>query len=213
MKRDLALAAAIVLVAAVGRTAWDARAYRREAEAALATGSKDAACEAYGLLLHRWIPGSSQAEGASRALVALAREAEAGGDLFLARTCWEELRSGWLSVRGWWQPGASWITEAEAALPDLYLKDLRATWPDPALPLDTRRELLRQSLAQREDPSALWAMVLELGFGLWFGGATMAIVRGLPTTDDGPVLWPALRRWALLSFGGWLLFLLGAWRA
>lgn len=213
MKLGLLAAVVLAVGAAVARTTWDAQRFGARAAEAEARGEILTACSDHGLVLHRYVPFSGAGARSSEALVRLAGDAAAKGDHLTARACWEDLRSGWLSVRHVFQPGAEWIARAEGALPALYLLDERGTWPPLDLPEGERLAIVRERLQERTDPDGRWAFVLEFGFVSWIGGAVLAIVRGLPADDAGPIDGRALLRWGLCSATGWLLFLLGAARA
>ncbi len=181
----------------------------RQAEAAEQAGDLHEAAIRYGRAIRMHLPGYPVPGRAGDRLLSLATQQEAAGDTREARFCLEELRSGFLSVRSLVQPGQRFVQEAERRLVPLMLQDPRGNWPDRALSDEQRAAVVAGVLAEREDPSRFWVLVMGLGYGLWLGGAGAAIWRGLPDQSGEPVRWGVLGRWAGCSALGYGLWLLG----
>jgi hypothetical protein len=211
--RLLALALAfctLVVLGRVGWTGWD------EYNEALEFEGQERWHEAairHGRAIHMYLPGSPLPGKAGDRLLALAEAAVTRGEPREARFCYEELRSGFLAVRSFYQPGRSYISAAEDGLVPLMLADERGNWPDRSLPSAAREDAVRAVLAAREDPALGWVLLMGLGYFLWLGAAGFGIWRGLPAQAESPIDWPALGRYAGLSGAGYLLWLLALWRA
>ena len=156
-----------------------------------------------------YLPLSPLPSKAATRLIALSEAAQRAGEIDEARFCYEELRSGFLAVRSFYQPGAAFIERAEQALAGIMLSDPRASWPDRALPDSDREAIIRGVLQEREDPSLPWVVLMGLGYLLWLGAAAAAIWRGLPADGDSPIHWAQVRRYGALSLAGYLLWILG----
>jgi hypothetical protein len=156
-----------------------------------------------------YLPLSPVPARAGGRLQALAVAATERGDVLEARFCYEELRSGFLSVRGLWQPGRRFITAAEEGLVPLMLADDRGAWPDPSLAAAAREAEVRAVLASREDPALLWVLAMGLGYLVWLGAAAMAILQGVPARDGVPARWGMIARWGLVSIAGFVLWSAG----
>jgi hypothetical protein len=208
MRRGAALLAfcALVVVGRVGLDSVSALAQARSLEAA---GEHHEAAVRYGSAIRAYLPLSPVGARAGDALLALGARAEAAGEPLEARFCYEELRSGFLATRSLWQPGQRFVAEAERRLVPLMLADRRGNWPDRALPEGERAAVIQGVLAEREDPSNAWVLVMGAGYLIWIGGAGLAIWRGLSEDDDAPVAWKALGQWAAVSAAGYGLWLLG----
>ncbi len=196
----------LVVVARVGASGMGE--YRR-AEQFRETGALHEAAVHYGRAIHLYLPLSTLPHKAAERLLERARAAQAAGDMEEARFCYEELRSGFLAVRSFYQPGKSTIAHAETELAAIMLADQRGNWPDRSLPVSEREALIRAALETREDPKLLWVLVMALGYLLWLGGAATAIWKGLPMHGDQGVLWQPIRRFGGASLVGYLLWLLG----
>lgn len=181
----------------------------REARAFEDGGELHEAAIRYGRAIRMHLPGFPVPGRAGDRLLALSERHREAGDLLEARFCLEELRSGFLAVRSVYQPGQRFVDEAERRLVPLMLEDPRGSWPPRALPDEERAAVVRGVLAQREEPSLGWVLVMGLGYFLWLGGAAAAIWRGLPDAEGAPVLWTVVGRWAGVSALGYGLWLLG----
>jgi len=166
------------------------------------------AAAGYGAAIRMYLPGLPVGAAASERLLALADRAEASGDPAEVRFCLEELRSGWLAVRSLYQPGQSWVADAEARLAALMLEDPRARWPDRSLTPAQRAQIVHATLDERGDPSAAWVVVMGLGYLLWLASAAMALWTGIPAGPDAPMRWKRLGQWAGASVGGYLVWLI-----
>ena len=167
----------------------------------------------HGRAIHMYLPFSPLPGKAGDRLLALADAARLRGEPREARFCYEELRSGFLSIRSFYQPGGSYITAAEDGLVPLMLADERGNWPDRALSPTDREGVLREKLAESEDPALLWVLVLGLGYLLWLGAAGTGIWKALPVAAEEPIRWALLGRFAGISLLGYGLWLLGVWQA
>jgi len=196
----------LVVVARVGATGLGE--YRR-AQGFEDIGQSHEAAVHYGRAIHMYLPLSPLPGKAATRLIALAEAAQRTGEVDEARFCYEELRSGFLAVRSFYQPGATFIEQAEKALTGIMLSDPRTNWPDRALPDSGREAIIRGVLQEREDPSLPWVVLMGLGYLLWLGAATAAIWRGLPGEGDSPIRWGQVRRYGLLPLAGYLLWILG----
>lgn len=181
----------------------------RQATAFEEAGDHHEAAIRYGRAIRMYLPGFPIPAKAGDRLLGLAERHAAAGDRLEARFCLEELRSGFLAVRSIYQPGQRFVDEAERRLVPLMLEDPRGGWPPRALPAPERAAVVRAVLAQREEPSLGWVLVMGLGYALWLGGAAAAIWRGLPEAEGAPVLWTVVARWAGVSALGYGLWLLG----
>ncbi len=181
----------------------------RQATAFEEQGDLHEAAIRYGRAIRMHLPGYPIPTRAGDRLLALAHDHREAGDLLEARFCLEELRSGFLAVRSFYQPGQRFVDEAERRLVPLMLEDPRGDWPARALPTEQRAAVVRGVLSQREEPSLGWVLVMGLGYALWLGGAAAAIWRGLPEGAGEPVRWAVLARWAAASAVGYGLWLLG----
>jgi hypothetical protein len=199
--------------AVVLRVTWSGVGEYRQAEAEEAAGDLHEAAIRYGRAIRMYLPGFPVPGRAGDRLLALAAAHEAAGDPREARFCLEELRSGFLSVRGAWQPGRRFVEEAERRLVPLMLADPRGDWPPRAQPESERAAEVRRVLGEREEPALIWVLVMGLGYALWLGGAGAAIVRGLPDGGGEPVRWRVMGRWAGVSALGYGLWLLGVAQA
>lgn len=193
----------------IGRVGWDSSRAYQDGRQFEASGEGHEAAVRYGRSIHMYLPLLPVPHRASERLVALAQAAEVRGELAEARFCWEELRSGWLAVRSSWQPGQRWVIQAEGSIAALILADLGAEWPSPDGTAEERESTVREALAAREDPSSFWVLVMGLGWALWLGAAGTAIWRGIPADDDAPIAWSAVRNWAAISLGGYVVWLAG----
>jgi len=196
----------LVVVARVGATGVGE--YRR-GQSFEEVGQAHEAAVHYGRAIHMYLPLSPLPGKAAERLLRLAEAAQRGGNLDEARFCYEELRSGFLAVRSFYQPGTHFIEQAEVALAKIMLADSRSTWPDRALPEPERAKIIQGVLQEREDPALLWVLMMGLGYFVWLGAAAAAIWRGLPSDANSPIRWPHIRRFGGLSAAGYLLWLLG----
>ncbi len=167
----------------------------------------------HGRAIHMYLPLSPLPAKAGDRLLDLAEAATARGEPTEARFCYEELRSGFLSIRSFYQPGKGYIAAAEDGLVPLVLADERGNWPDRSLRPADREGVVRDKLAEREDPALLWVLVMGLGYLVWLGAAGAGIWKALPVAAEEPVRWAILGRFAGLSLVGYGLWLLGVWQA
>ena len=207
--RRIAVLAALCVLVVVARVAWSGMAEARRGLAFEEEGRWHEAAVHHGRAIHMYLPGSPVPARAGDRLLALARAAEERGEPMEARFCYEELRSGFLSVRSFYQPGRRFIEAAEEGLVPLMLADDRGNWPDRTLPRAEREAEVRAVLGEREDPALLWVLVMGLGYLAWLGAAAMAILQGLPRHDRAPIRWPIVLRWGLVSLVGYGLWLAG----
>lgn len=204
-----AVLAGLCALAVLARVTSSGMAELRRARADEAEGRWHEAAVGYGRAIHMYLPGSPIPGAAGERLLSLARAAEDRGEPLEARFCLEELRSGFLATRSFYQPGRRYIRRAEDGMVPLMLADGRGNWPDTSLPAAEREAAIRAVLASREDPAMLWVLVMGLGYLTWLGAAAAAILRGLPAQDDGSVRWPVIARWGAVSLGGYALWLAG----
>ena len=197
---------ALVVVARVGATGLGE--YRR-AQGFEDIGQLHEAAVHYGRAIHMYLPLSPLGGKAATRLLALAELAQGAGQTAEARFCYEELRSGFLAVRSFYQPGKTFIDRAEAEIGAIMLADPRGNWPERTLPDAQREAIVRAVLEEREDPSLLWVLVMGFGYLLWLAAAAAAIWRGLPAEAAAPIRWSQVRRFGALSLAGYLLWLLG----
>lgn len=197
---------ALVVVGRVGATGLGEY---RLAQQLQTKGDLHEAAVHYGRALHMYLPLSPLPDKAAERLISLAEAAQARGDRDESRFCYEEVRSGFLAVRSFYQPGAETIAQAEERLAALMLADERGNWPDRSLPQGEREAIIRGVLQKREDPKLLWVLVMGLGYITWLGAAAAAIWRGLPMDADAPIAWQQIRRFGGASLVGYLLWLLG----
>jgi hypothetical protein len=200
----------LVVVGRVGWTGWS------EYSEGLELESQELWHEAavrHGRAIHMYLPGSPLAAKAGDRLLALAQAAEDRGEPREARFCYEELRSGFLSIRSFYQPGASYVRAAEDGLTPLMLQDPRGNWPARDKTTQQREAEIRTVFAEREDPQLFWVLLMGLGYFLWLGAAARAIWRGLPISDEAAVDWSSLKRWSAASALGYLTWLLAIWQA
>jgi hypothetical protein len=181
----------------------------RQAQQFEADGDLHEAAIRYGRAIRMHLPGFPIPAKAGDRLLALSELHTANADALEARFCLEELRSGFLSTRSVYQPGARFIEESERRLVPLMLADPRGNWPPRELSEGDRAAIVQGVLSEREDPSLGWVLVMGLGYALWLGGAAMAIWRGLPDSADEPVRWRLVGRFAGVSGIGYGLWLLG----
>jgi hypothetical protein len=207
--RRIAVLAALCVLAVVARVSWSGVAETRRARMFEQEGRWHEASVHYGRAIHMYLPGSPIPGRAGERLLALGAAAEERGEPLEARFCYEELRSGFLSVRSFYQPGQRFIDAAEEGLVPLMLADDRGNWPERTLPAAEREAQVRGVLAEREDPSLFWVLVMGLGYLAWLGAAAMAILQGLPRHDRAPIRWPVVLRWGLISAVGYGLWLAG----
>tara|TARA_Y100001968_G_scaffold315784_1_gene342784 strand:+ start:541 stop:1134 length:594 start_codon:yes stop_codon:yes gene_type:complete len=163
----------------------------------------------YGRAIHMYLPLSPLPARAAERLLSLAQTAEARGQRDEARFCYEELRSGFLAVRSFYQPGSSYIDTAQLALTELMLSDPRGSWPDRSLPAAERQAVITAALDKREDPNRFWVLVMGIGYLIWLGAAAAAIWRGLPSDSKQPIAWKSLTQMGAISLTGYLCWLLG----
>jgi hypothetical protein len=201
------------LLVVCGRVAWTGWAEYSEALAFEAEERWHEAAVRHGRTIHMYLPGSPLPRKAGDRLLALAEAATARGAVGEARFCYEELRSGFLSVRSFYQPGAHYIRAAEDGLVPLMLTDERGNWPNKQLSPAAREAAIRAVFTQREDPNLLWVLLMGVGYFVWLGAAGLGIWRGLPVAQDAPINWPVLGRYAGGSLAGYLLWLLAVWQA
>ncbi|MEE2829519.1 MAG: hypothetical protein VX498_10040 [Myxococcota bacterium] len=167
----------------------------------------------HGRSIHMYLPLSPLPTKSGERLLALAAAATERNEPWEARFCYEELRSSFLAIRSFYQPGQRFITSAEDGLVPLMLADERGNWPDRSLQPSERESLLREVFAEREDPSLGWVLLMGLGYLLWLGGAGLGIWRALPVAAEEPIRWPLLGRFAAVSLLGYGLWLLAVWQA
>jgi hypothetical protein len=197
------------LLVVVGRVSFDSSRAYQEGLRFEASDEPHEAAVRFGRAIHMYLPLLPVPSRASDRLIVLAEAAHARGSKHEARFCWEQLRSGWLSVRSTWQPGRRYIARAEDELAAIMLGDPDAAWPDPKLSSAEREASVRAVLEAREDPVILWVLVMGLGWFVWLGAAAAAILKGIPRDDDAPIAWPVIGRWCLISVGGYAVWLLG----
>jgi hypothetical protein len=164
----------------------------------------------YARAIRMYLPGLPTNREAAASLLALCERARAEGDRDEERSCWEELRSGWLAVRSFYQPGEEYIARAEAAIAELIVAHPEGVWPDRSLPADERLLRARELLARRDDPNLGWVVVQGAAWLAWIACSVLAIVRGLPEVPGEHVRFHALSSWgaaAVSAFGVWLLAL------
>ena len=206
--RRIAALALFCCLVVVGRVSCDSSAAYREGRSFEAAEQPHEAAVRYGRAIHMYLPLLPVPLMASERLIVLA-EAAGTGAPHEARFCWEELRSGWLAVRSFRQPGSRFIQRAEDELATWMLANPEAAWPDPEMAPAEREAEVRRVLAAREDPETGWVLVMGLGWCLWLGAAGMAIRRGIPAIDSDPLDWRAIGRWSLISAAGYAAWLLG----
>ena len=211
--RLVALCISLCVLATVGRVAWTGWSEYSEGLELEAKERWHEAAVRHGRAIHMYLPGSPMGSKAGDRLLALAEAAASRGQPLEARFCYEELRSGFLSVRSFYQPGQRYIDLAETGLVPLMLADDRGNWPAHDLTDAQREAEVRAVLAQREDPSLGWVLLMGVGYLLWLGAAAAGIWRGLPIATEAPIEWAVLGRWCGLSLAGYLLWLLAVWQA
>jgi len=212
-QRLAAIAVLFCVLVVCGRVVWTGWAEYSEGLAFEAEERWHEAAVRHGRAIHMYLPGSPLPSKAGDRLLTLAKAAAARGNSLEARFCYEELRSGFLSVRSFYQPGRSYIHAAEEGLLPLMLADERGNWPSRELSPEAREQAVRAVFAQREDPSLLWVLLMGLGYFVWLGAAGLGIWRGLPASDNTPIDWSTLGRYAGVSLAGYLLWLLAVWQA
>jgi hypothetical protein len=211
--RRAGLFVAFCILVVIGRVVGSGTSELRAAARYEAAGQHHEAAISYGNAIRMYLPASPIGARASERLLALAERASSAQQPDESRFCLEELRSGWLAVRSLWQPGASWIAEAEQRLVPLMTGDGRSAWPDPALSAVEREAVVRDVLASRDDPRLTWVVLMGVGYLLWLGGACLAIWRGIPAAEAAPVRWKTVFSFAGLSACGYVLWLLALARA
>ena len=207
--RSIACLVAFCLLVVVARVGASGVGEYRRAQGFEETGELHEAAVHYGRAIHMYLPLSPLSGKAATRLIALAEAAERAGQVDEARFCYEEVRSGFLAVRSFYQPGDAFIERAETALTGIMLSDSRANWPDRTLPSPSREAIIRDVLQEREDPSLPWVVVMGFGYLLWLGAAAAAIWRGLPMEGDAPIHWKQVRRFGAFSAVGYVLWILG----
>ena len=211
--RRAGLFVAFCIIVVIGRVVGSGMSELSAARTYQAAGQHHEAAISYGNAIRMYLPASPIGARASEGLIELADRAQSAQQADEYRFCLEELRSGWLAVRSLWQPGSSWIAEAERRLVPLMAGDGTGAWPDPTLSATQREAVVRDVLASRDDPSRLWVVLMGLGYVLWLGGAGLAIWRGIPAAESAPVRWKTVFSFAGLSVSGYILWLLALARA
>ncbi len=211
--RRAGLFVAFCILVVIGRVIGSGTSELRAARTYEAAGQHHEAAISYGNAIRMYLPASPIGAQASERLLVLADRATSAQQPDESRFCLEELRSGWLAVRSLWQPGSSWIAEAERRLVPLMAGDGTGAWPDPRLSAAEREAVVKEVLASRDDPSRFWVVLMGLGYVLWLGGAGLAIWRGIPAEEAAPVRWKTVFSFAGLSAGGYILWLLALARA
>ncbi len=191
------------------RVTWTGVQEYRKGVASEEAGEGHEAAVHYGRSIHMYLPFSPLASKAGARLLTLAQDSALAGDWLEARFRYEELRSSFLSTRSFVQPGQPFVDAAEEALVPLMLDDPRGAWPKAEAPRSEREAAVRGLLAEREDPSRVWVVVMGLGLVLWYGFAALAIVRGIPADEGAAVRWPAVFRFGSASLAGYVLWLIG----
>ena len=208
--RRLVVVALLAAAAVIGKVAWTGWSQWEAGIEAEGRADHHEAALRYGRVLHMYLPGSPLADRASQRLLDLA---DAATDRDQQRYCLEELRSGWLSVRGLWQPGQPWIDAAEFRLTGILTEDPRGNWPDRALPHEGRRAVVAAVLTERDDPILGWVLVMEAGFILWMAATARGFWLALPEEQGQPIAWGRLGRHLSVAALGYGLWLLGVARA
>ncbi len=211
--RRAGLFVAFCILVVIGRVIGSGMSELRAARGYEAAGLHHEAAISYGNAIRMYLPTSPIGARASERLLALADRAQSAQQPHESRFCLEELRSGWLAVRSLWQPGSTWIADAERRLVPLMAGDGTGAWPDPSLSKVEREAVVKDVLAIRDDPSRFWVVVMGLGYVMWLGGAGLAIWRGIPAAEAAPVRWKTVFSFASLSAGGYILWLLALARA
>lgn len=158
----------------------------------------------------RWyMPGSPYVGRAADALWETGEQAEAAGDPELALFAFRGLRASAYATRSFYQPMPRRIADCEERIAALMEADPAATWPDRALSDEQRREIILDNLRSHEDPHTGWVIALEIGLITWLTGAALLSWRvgRRGKTRRGTVLLVGA------SVAGYLLWLLGMWRA
>jgi hypothetical protein len=155
----------------------------------------------------RWYaPGSPYHVEALGRLGKIGADAERKADVDLALAAYRAIRAAIMSTRSFYVPEAERLRAA-----DERIAVLMAGLPPPAMDAAKSREQLRKehlALLQADPgPSALWSLVLLLGFALWVGSAFAFTVRAVDEHDR--FVRPEVLRWGALIAVGFGLFVLG----
>ncbi|HVU01112.1 MAG TPA: hypothetical protein VHE30_05145 [Polyangiaceae bacterium] len=140
-----------------------------------------------------YAPGAPHVAAAYDRLSAIARGAEASGQVDLARQALTAMRGAALESRHLFSPHEAELARADADLVRLASR----SGPGPAPDLSR----LPAQLARDEAPRGPWVLVLSLGFAVFGLGLGLFATRGLGPTGA------LSRRWTFVSLG---LCLLGA---
>lgn len=203
--RALALVGVLLAVAAV-RVVSGSRAELRRAEMRQSHG------DVQGAIVHlrraaRWYaPGNPFCRSALDRLRRIALTAEREERPDEALSAWRSIRSALLSARSVIVPHAGRLREADERIADLVTAAAPPPFEAPR-PADSRRRAELSRLREVPGPSALWSIVLLLGWLAWTGGAFGFAQHAL--TEEGRVRGTAARWWGTAIVVGFGVFVLG----
>jgi hypothetical protein len=172
--RAWAAMAAVVIATLAGRALVEGSTSVKRADDAIARGDVDAAI-AHAMRATKWyVPFAPHVEAAYDRLRAIARKAEAAGDVDGALVAWQAIRAGARGTKSLWQPFEDRLAEADA-----HVATLLASKPPPGVERDEPREQRAREhlelLATSAAPKPAAVVALYVGLAAWLYGAHRAL--------------------------------------
>ncbi len=159
----------------------------------------------------RWYaPGAPHVGAALDSLDAIGRRAEVEADRPVALEAYRAVRGAILSTRSTYTPFVDRLRTADERIATLMADEPPAP-ADAQKSIEARRRMHAELLARDESVNVGWTLVMLAGFAAWMGGTVLFILRALGPDDrlrKRPALW-----WGACVVGGFLIWMLGLWRA
>jgi hypothetical protein len=198
--------ALFALAVVVVRVHLDARAAFAAGAQAEQGGRPAEAVPHYLQAARMYLPGSATVRQALDRLEAIARQAEAAGDLTTARAALEAVRAALLGAQSFYTPHAERLPAVERQLAEIYAR-VEDPAVDPGASPAARAAWHRERLARRPRPAVGPAVMALAGLGVWLGATVLFVRRGL---DRGLRLrrsWAAAA--AVVFVIGFVMFVVG----
>jgi len=205
----------LFLGAVTARVIWAGEAEIASSTAALRRGdAADAAVHAR-RAAGFYAPGAPHVRVAYERLIVIATAAEGLGDRDLALLAWRGVRTAALETRSVYVPHEADLDRANKAIARIEAAAPRPPGTRTDSPQRIEQNLLA-SLLRDESPRLPWVLALLVAFGLWVGGAVVAVRRATTQAPDEPAGGFVVGRAKvplLVTFAGILLWVLAFWQA
>jgi hypothetical protein len=218
MKRKVITVAAVLgvcLGVVVTRAVWEGRGALDRGSDFARAGDLPEAVTWYRRAARWYVPLAPHVGRAYDHLEAIARDAEAAGDVDLALAAWRGVRGSIKATRSFYVPHVDRLEPANQRIAALMAQQEVSARRDAAVSEDVQRAAAQAFhyalLARDESPSVLWSVVALLGLAGWLGGGALFAARGV-TADDKLVPRTAARAGALVA-AGLVVWMLGLYLA